>query len=240
MAITPRDCVPRDWTRLLTGGEIGIGLDLATTDKETSNPSSLTVTEKIAGLKIQRLVISWKTAREAVTRAIVGVVFADLEKARLRPRKLCIDATNERFFAQRLQTEFRRHCVIELVIASEGIEWRGEKLDMKTLVGNLYVESFQESTSRLPDARWVKDDHRLVKKIAGKFVSDTSPEGRHGDTFTSGSLSHWALQGRGRAEASGVPVGSGAGVGSNIVHQLKNPLLKRALAQRRNRSQTHA
>jgi hypothetical protein len=239
MVITPRDCVPRDWTRLLGNGEIGIGLDLATTDKDTSNPSSLTVTEKIGVLKIQRLVINWKTAKEAVTRGIVRVVFMDLAMAKIRPRKLCIDATNERFFAQRIQKELQHHCTIELVIASEGIEWRGEKMDMKTVVGNLYVESFQESTSRLPDARWLKDDHRLVKKIAGRFVSDTSPEGRHGDTFTSGSLSHWALQGRGRAEASGVPVGRSAGGGKDL-SQLKNPLLRRALANQRNQRTTHA
>lgn len=234
MPITPRDCVPRDWTRLLGTGPVGLGLDLATTEKDTSNPSSLTIAQQVGPLFVERLVMTWKTSREGVTRAMVGVVLADLKLVGLRLRRACVDATNERFFAQRLAAEFNSFCPWELVVASEAMEWHGEKLNMKTILGNLYAGEFAEGTARIPDERFLKDDHRLVKKDKGLFVASVSPDGQHGDTFDSGKLAKWALTRGGPAEISAVTVGRLTN-GRALPSGLKNPLL---LAHRRQLQRT--
>jgi hypothetical protein len=232
MATTPRDCIPRDWTRVLGNGPLGLGLDLATTEKETSNPSSVTLMEKAGPLYVQRLVVRWKTSREEVTRAVLAVIFADLQLAKHRAMRLCVDATNERFFAQALAKHFSKFCPVQLVIASEKIEVGGEAYDYKTYTGNLYVNTFADALMRLPDARWLKEDHRLVSKAAGRFVATVDPSGAHADTFSSGCLARLALEGRGRAEASGAAVGAGAAK-SAFPNGLKNPLGRLAAAARR-------
>lgn len=234
--IKARDCIPKDWTALFGNGPIGLGLDLATTEKETSNPSSFTAIEKVGPLYVQRLVIRWKTSKEEVTRAMLTHLFADLMRAQLRPRKLCIDATNERFFAQRLQKQFTIHCPVQLVVSSEKTEWQGEEFDYKTLLGNLYVNDFTDSVARMPDPVWLRDDHRLVKKVAGRFAADLSPDGGHADTFDSGKLARFALASGGRAEAAGAQVGSYGSQKTPLPSGLKNPLLRLAQAQQRGKS----
>lgn len=235
--ITPRDCVPRDWTRLIGNGPLGLGFDIATTAKEKSNPSSVTVTEKVGSLFIQRFVLRWKTNKEAVSMAMLEVIFEDLSRAQIRPRRFCIDATSERFFAQRVQKEFSRFCPVQLIVASENTQHLGETFDFKTLLGNLYVNDFAESKALMPEDLWLRDDHRLVKKQGGRFVADLSPEGGHADTFDSGKLARFALEGGGRAEASGAAVGS-SGNGSQLPSGLKNPMLR--LAEQKIRRRTHA
>lgn len=232
MATTPRDAIPKDWTRLLGTGPLGLGLDLATTEKETSNPSSLTVMEKAGPLYVTRLVLRWKTSREEVTRAVLAVVFGDLQLAKRRPLRLCVDATNERFFAQALAKQFSKFCPVQLVVASEKTQHQGEDFDYKTYTGNLYVNTFADGLMRLPDARWLKDDHRLVSKAAGRFVAAIDPSGAHADTFSSGCLARLALEGRGRAEASAAPVGQ-CSTGSRFPAGLRNPLGRLAAAARR-------
>jgi hypothetical protein len=234
MAITPRDCVPKDWTLLLGNGPLGLGLDLATTEKDTSNPSSLTVTEQDGPLYITRLVILFKTSREEVTRAICKVVLEDIQRAQKRARRLCVDASNERFFAQQLAKQLSLFCPVELVINSENKTYKGEVFDTKTLLMNLYLNSFTDARMRLPGGKWLADDHRLMKKRAGRFVSDLSPAGNHADTVSSGMLARWALEGSGKAEIAGVPVGN-FGQGKQLPAGLKNPLLKQL-----KRNTTHA
>lgn len=237
--ITPRQCIPRDWTRLIGAGPLGVGLDLATTEKETSNPSSLTVTEKVGPLYVERLVLRWKTAREEVTRALLKIVFEDLAAAKLRPKGLNVDATNERFFAQRIQREFSRYCPVKLVVASENVPnlfIDGSPVTYKEYEGNLYVNSYTDALMRTPDARWLKEDRRLVKREKGRFVADTSPDGGHADTFDSGKKARAALEGRGRAEAAGAAVGGAGGSTAQRFAGLKNPLLHLARQQQSRRT----
>jgi hypothetical protein len=235
--IKVRDCIPKDWTKLIGNGPIGLGLDPATTEKDTSNPSSVTVMEKAGPLYVQRFVLRWKTSKEEVTRGMMRVIFEDLTKTQLRPRKLCIDATNERFFAQRLQKMFTIYCPVQLIVASEGVEHGGESFDYKTLLGNIYVNDFSDSIARMPDNLWLRDDHRLVKKKAGRFVADVAPDGSHADTFDSAKLARFALEGSGRAEASAVAVGS-VSAAKQLPNGLRNPLFK--MAQQQHRRSTHA
>lgn len=235
MAISPRDCIPKDWTRLLGGGPLGLGYDIATTDKETSNPSSLTVTERVGPLFVQRLVLRWKTKHEAVAKAMLKIVFQDLEKLKIRPRRLCVDGSNERFFAQSVQSMFSMYCPVQIIVSGETLMWHGEKLDYKTVLGSVYKNTFEDGLMRCPDAKWLKDDHRLVKKQAGRFVTDTAADGSHGDTFDSGKLAHYALLLGGRAEISATAVGQ-INQAKSLPAGLRNPLLKLAEQQRRKRS----
>jgi hypothetical protein len=233
MPITVRDCIPRDWTELLGTGPIGIGGDLATTEKETSNPSSITVTQKEGPFYVERLVVSWKSKSEVISRAMFWTVCMDIKLAKHRPRRICLDATNERFFAQDLQKRLNVFCPVELVVASETMEWQGQgKMTMKTILGNLYVNDFNDAIVRIPNESFLKEDHRLVKKDKGLFIAGVSPDGMHGDTFDSGKLARWALERGGPVELEAVPVGNVSGGKSLPYHQLKNPLLRQAQRQR--------
>ncbi len=244
MAISPRDCVPRDWTRFLgkATGPLGLGLDLATTIKETSNPSSLAVTEKVGPLYVARLIIRWKTNKGDITKAILRIVFEDIKALHLRPRRLCVDATTERFFADKVQDEFSKYCPVELIVASENVPnftEAGEAVNFKSFTGNNFVNRFApDNLIRLPNESWVKDDLRLVKKDRGLFVADTAPDGGHGDVFDALKLSHHALDGRGPASASGASVGSFNKSAQQLPTGLRNPLLR--MAQQQRSKQSHA
>lgn len=238
MAISPRDCVPKDWTKLLKGGPLGLGLDLATTEKKTSNPSSVCVTERVGALYVERLVLNFKTAREEVTRAIMQVIFEDLNRAKMRPLRLCVDASNERFFAQRVQGQFTKYCPVALVVMGENLEWKGEELSYKDVLTNLYLNTYDDALMRTPNARWLEEDRRLLKKRKGTFDADETADGKHADSFTSGMLARWALEGRGRAELTAVAVGQGIGATKGVPAGLRNPLLK--MAQQLKRRMTNA
>ena len=63
----------------------------------------------------------------------------------------------------------------------------------------------------LPPERYVREDHRLPKKIKGLYVCEVAPDGKHGDTFDSGKLASWALNNRGGlVEMAGIAVGGNA------------------------------
>jgi len=206
--MTPREAIPSSWTDHLQSGAVAIGLDLATTDKTTSNPSGLSVMEDYGGLLNERLVLAFKSADEAVTIAMVQCIFDDLQSAGKRVRACVIDATNETFFAQRLAKLFRKYCAVYLVKGSEKMEHAGETMIAKQLLGNLFANAHTDGQIASPAAAWIKDDRRLVKKIKGLFQTETNAVGQHGDTWDAGKLALWGLKKKGRVEASGVAVGS--------------------------------
>lgn len=211
--MSPRSALPRSWIDFLTlTGDVGIGLDLATTTKKLSNPSSLTVAQKDGGRIVQRLVLRWKTDREAVTRAIVALVLEDIRARGARLRRLCVDATNERFFAQRLRAEFSRFCPVDLIVSSENTTAPdGTVMNFKQYLGSLYVNQFEAALMAMPAAEWLRSDHRLVVRDRGSFDNALDENGNHGDTFDSGKLAVLALTKGGRAEATALPVGAPLG-----------------------------
>lgn len=212
--MTCRDALPASWTDLLQGGQIGVGMDLATSDATTSNPSSIVISEEYRGLIWERLVISWKTRDEAVTTTLFGLVLADIRSAGKKARAACIDASNEVFFAQRLRKLFSQHCPVYLIKGGEKLRHGSEELQSKELLGSLYVADYAEGRICIPNDTGVKEDRRLVKRVKGQFRTDTDREGRHGDTFDAGKLARWALKRAGRVEAAGARV-SGLGSGLN-------------------------
>lgn len=182
---------------LLGSGQVGIGYDVASTEKGTSNPSSVTVAERNGNERVQRLVVVWKERREDVQRQrirdILGVVAARREGG--STSRLCMDATNERLFAQGTADALRGVVPVELVVASEGIQPPGydKPTNMKTYLGDLYCAAVNENRTTMPGDAYVKADHRLVVKTGGRYECEADGDGRHGDTFDSGKLAEYAL-----------------------------------------------
>ncbi|MBV9659132.1 MAG: hypothetical protein JO295_13620 [Verrucomicrobia bacterium] len=187
----------------LGDGEVGLGFDVATTTRETSNPSSLTVTEKRGVERLQRLVAVWKERNPAVVRERLKDVVRVVREARGKaPRRLCIDATNERYFAEDTKTALAGVVPVELVISSLSVEplppgYR-EAVNYKTYLGDLYSAAVNDNRYALPSAEYLKLDHRIPVKDAGRYVADPDPQtGAHGDTFDSGKLAEYAVGGGG-------------------------------------------
>ncbi len=178
--------LPANWRELL--GEIkepvSIGFDVATTEKKTSNPSSVTITEEHGTDHYARLIFRWKTNDPKVSTAYLREFVTTL-----KTRRLVIDATNERFYAKQVRDELSKFCLVELIVSSENITVGLVELPIKTYLGNLVVNSLDDAQLALPAERWVRIDFRLVRKVAGRFDNEVDGSGNHGDSFDSTKLS---------------------------------------------------
>lgn len=184
----------------LTANKVGIGVDLATTEKGVSNPTSVSIAEREGDGFIVRAVFVWKTADPDVAtgRFIRVVETINARKEGGRARRMLVDATNERYYAKLLKKEMRGLVPVELVIASETIEMPGgESITRKQFLGAQYVAELEDNHLTLPPERYLKEDHRLVKREKGSFVCEADNQGRHGDTFDSNKLAVQALVVRG-------------------------------------------
>ncbi|WP_043588950.1 hypothetical protein [Geminisphaera colitermitum] len=223
------DILPVDWQSCFSPEHprIGLGLDIATTTKDKSNPSSLSVCQQVALSYYMRLVLRWKTADPAVTKAILRTILTGLPHG-LRARRLCIDATSERFFAAQLRREFAGLVPVELVVASETIEHMGESMTMKSYLGNLFTNTIEDGYLALPPCEWIKTDIRLVSRDRGSFVAAIAEDGGHGDVWDGGKLALHALMSKsGRADAHGAPTGT-LGVNRGAVRAgVRNPWAKK-------------
>lgn len=182
----------------LGNGPVGIGVDIATTTKGTSNPTGITVTEKCGGEKISRLVLTWKTwDPDIATERIARIV----DTIRHRPdggraKALATDGTNERYYAISLSRALAGQIPVHIVVMSETVEVPGNEkpITLKTHLSSRYVGELEDNHLTLPPERYLKEDHRLVMKDRGLFVCEPDAQGRHGDTFSSGMLADWALE----------------------------------------------
>lgn len=182
---------------LLGPGAVGIGFDVATTTKQKSNPSSITVTELSGIERKQRIVICWKEKAEAImkdrVKRVVRTVAARREGG--KARRLCIDASSERLFAQGLAAELRPEIPVQLVVSGESIHPAGyeEPTNYKTFLGDTYAAAVNGNRYCMASAQYLRDDHGLVTKNAGRFECEVASNGAHGDTFDSGKLAEYAL-----------------------------------------------
>jgi hypothetical protein len=191
--ITPRLAIPSTWADRLTTGPLSLGYDVATTQKKTSNPSALAVMQTEGRLTHTRLLVSWKTREPIVAEQLLSAVLEDIEARRLKPRRLIIDASSERYYAAAIRTRFGGRCPVELIAGQDKLEFRGERLDAKTLLGNLYVSALEDAHITLPAGEWIEADHRLVMREAGGFTTLLGPNGEHGDTFDACKLAYYGL-----------------------------------------------
>ncbi len=198
--------IPPDWTRHLRGGPLCLGYDVATTEKKTSNPSSITVTEDYGGTFWQRLIVRFKTAEpEAAMQALDSILRAVIDTHGHRYlRELNIDSSNEKYHARTVKGRFRRYLRVNLIAGGEALVWQGEKFIYKTLLGQLYVSAFEDHRTALPAGEWIVADHRLVKNHAGSFAAEIDESGNHADTFDSGKLALWGFLRKNRHETTGI------------------------------------
>ena len=199
----------------LNSGPIGLGWDTATTTKETSNPSAVTVLEQDGSQFSAVAIITWKTADPDIATermdAIIRAIAARPEGG--RARRLCIDATNERYFSQSMRKEFGAMIPVELVVGSESIQQPGqqEAMTTKQFLGAQLVGELDDNHLTLPPERYIREDWRLVRKEKGAFICEPDANGRHGDTFDSTKLALRAL----RSNAGGLTTAEGIRVGGN-------------------------
>lgn len=180
-------------------GIVGIGYDPATTTKATSNPSGVTISEMTGGTRAQRLVMCWKEKEPSV---VIERMRQICETIRRRPcanpaQRLCIAATNERYFAKMLADALGALVPVELIIESEGIDAPGydKPTNLKTYLGDIYSAAVNENRYDLPAGAYFKADQRLTVKSGGRYECDVDAStGAHGDTFVSGALAEHALR----------------------------------------------
>lgn len=224
--MTPREAICSSWSDLLTDGPIALGYDIATTEKGTSNPSALTVSQRVGRVSMARLIVSWKTKEPEVARQVISSVLDDIQGRGMKPRRLIIDASNERYYAADVRDLLMGRCPVDLIAGGEKMEFRGEQLDAKTLLGNMFSSAIEDGLYLLPAGEWIELDIRLVKREGGRFVTELGPGGEHGDIFDGCKLSYWGLQSGGPVKADAAQVGGfGAkpqrpGVVGNILQQL--------------------
>ena len=183
------------------GGKVALGWDLATTEKESSNPSVLAVVEDIDGLNWKcPVVIAWKTADPdiALARAKAITKAVNSRPAGGRALGMAVDATNERYFAVRVQRELAALVPVELVVASETVEQPGaEPITKKALQGNQLATEINDNRATLPPEKYIKEDFRRVKRDRGSFACELGPNGEHGDSFDAVKQALYKLRGGG-------------------------------------------
>lgn len=208
MAIQFLQAIDPSWKQhLVRGCPIGIGLDPGTTEQGYSNPTGFCVTQKMGMDYVVRLLARWKTNDPEIT---TGLILQALEMPHnLRPRRLVIDASSEKFFAADLRKKLRGKCQVELVSSTQTMRYRGEEMSAKVYLGNLLINTLEDGQLWLPESKWVQNDFRLVKRDKGSFSTEVDSSGGHGDTFDACKLSLHALVSRGGpAVAHAAPVGT--------------------------------
>ncbi|RME68570.1 MAG: hypothetical protein D6781_10670 [Verrucomicrobia bacterium] len=208
-----------------------LGIDLGTTEKKRSNPTALSVLQQVGLSYYARLVLRWKTQDPNVTRAVLRHVITHLPHG-LRARRLCVDATNERFFATDLRREFAGTVPVELVIASEKTTYAGEQMTMKQYLGNLLINTIDDGYLALPAEAWLRRDLRQTVRVRGTFEADVDADGAHADATRSLELALHALVTRaGPAEAAAAAVSS-LGNPPPRARTIRNPLARQRARRR--------
>lgn len=185
--------------KILGKGKIGLGFDVATTENEQSNPSSLCVLEKDGIDFIPRLILRWKTNDpERATEIVDSVLDAIVSRpAGGRASVLAIDATNEKYFATALKRHLAGRIRVLLVVASETITHGSDEMTLKQFTGNNLVNCLEDGHFFLPSDRWLRNDLRLVFRDKGSFKNEADSNGNHGDCFDGCKLALYGMTRRG-------------------------------------------
>jgi hypothetical protein len=208
------DILPAGWRGVFSPqGRVGIGMDLATTNKARSNPTAIAVCQE-AGLDIfARLIVRYKVdaTKLEVHERLLRTIVDGLHGNGLRVTRVCIDATSERYGAAELARRLRGIVPVALIVASESIEYRGQKMKCKEYQTNLYLHQIDDGRLALPDEQWVEDDARQVKTERGFFYAEVDEEGNHADAFDATKQALHALQMHGAGAPAALAAAGAAG-----------------------------
>lgn len=211
MSIRVDSILPPGWLSVFDphAPRISIGIDPATTTKKTSNPTGIVVMQQVGLFSYQRLVIRMKTDDPDVVEWLLRTIIAGLRSIGLSVRRICIRATNERFFAVSLKKKLAGKAPVELLIESETIVYLAVKMTVKIYLGNLVVNAIEDGYLPSPEAEWLKRDYRSVVKEKGSFEAEILEDGGHGDCFDgSGAALHGLKSTGGPAKAEAAGAGS--------------------------------
>jgi hypothetical protein len=193
-------------------GPVGIGVDWASSQKEGTNPTSVTVSEGDGENEIQRVVLIWKLSNPDLQRERLRRVVQTVNSRPKggRARKVAQDATGQQLFCRDVAKELYSLVPVESVVMSESVELPAydTPISKKTYLGDLYVAQLNDNRLTMPPERYIREDHRMPKKIKGLYVCDPASDGKHGDTFDSGKLASWALRRGGVTTAIASQVGT--------------------------------
>ena len=193
--------------------KVGVGFDVATTTKGTSNPSVVSVVEENGPDIIVRARFVWKTKDpDVATERLDGVLRAIEQRPRGRAVGLAQDATNEKYFAESNRKRLRGKVPVYLIVASESVDIASldKPTNYKEYTGEALVAKLDDNNLTLPPDNYTKMDYRLVMKDRGRFVCEPNDQGMHGDTFDGDKLGLHVLtrRGGGAGWAQAVTVGS--------------------------------
>ena len=154
--------IPSTWAEHLKGGKVCLGLDVASTIEDKSNPSSLTVMEQWEGVYYERLVVRWKTEDLDVMESIIRHVLKPIAKS--YRKALVVDKSNEKFAANKLRQRLSGEIRVIGFAGNNNVIYEGEKTDAKTAMGSAYCGALEDGLIAMPSGKWLRDDHRLVKR----------------------------------------------------------------------------
>lgn len=228
------DIFPAGWMdRFSDHPRIGLGLDPATTTKEKSNPSGFVVIQQVGRMNFPRLMVRFKTDNPDVTKGVLRYTLDGLRSRGFSARRLCILATNERFFAADVRKEFAGRVPVQLVIESEKTTYLGEDMLTKAYLGNLVVNTIDDGYLPLAPEEFVKKDFRQVVRDRGTFDAEVAEDGGHADLFAAtGAALHAVITNGGPAVAAAAQVGN-YNAGKNAGRVLHNKQAQRELERRR-------
>jgi len=193
---------------------VGLGFDVATTTKGTSNPSVLSLVEEHGPEWIVRARLVWKTKDpEVANERLDGVIDLIARRPGGRAVALAQDATNEKYYAEDNRKRLRRKLPVILVVASEGVDKPGldKPVNYKEYLGEALVAKLDDNNLTLPPDTYTRQDYRLVMKDRGRFVCEPDDQGRHGDTFDADKLGGFAIRCGGAGRTIVPPLATPAG-----------------------------
>lgn len=206
--------LPPDWLLAISKDHpvLSLGLDVGTTANKKSNPSALVLCQKVGHEHRFPLIVRYKSKDPAVTIALIEEILKGVTSLGLRIRRLCIDATSEKFFAVAVRRHFAGRLVVDLIVSSEATEYGGERMLWKAYLGNLFVNTIEDGYMALPPEVWVKTDVRSVNREKGTFEAEITEDGGHGDVFDGCKLAlHGQVAKGGPSEVAAAGVGMAAG-----------------------------
>lgn len=168
-------------------GVVTIGVDPATTEKETSNPTGLAIQRK-EGQDIHiPTILWWKTADPRIQRKRMVLIVRTLLNMGVQVKCVGIDATNERGLAREIRDDLTALTTVILLIGSENVEGvkdtDGFNINVKQHKGNLLSAAGESERLIVASHRYVYGDWMRVVKKKGTYDAAVGSAGEHGDTF---------------------------------------------------------
>ena len=224
--MSPMFCrqIGRMSSRATTGG-LGSAATPETTRKK-SNPSAIAVLQQVGLSYFVRILLRFKTSDPRVTTALLRELATGLPHG-LKTRRICILATNERFYAAQLRRELSGTVPVEPIIESEATTYMGEQMLVKSYLGNQLVNTIEDGYLPLPDVPFVKADIRQVVRDQGKFNAEPDENGNHADGFCAiGAALHAIIGSGGPAQAKAIDITQSGNAKPNM--GWKNPYYKKS------------